>query len=214
MKLIKNIDFQFITNSSNPSDLFNSIEKVLESGCRWIQLRMKNASEAEVTDATLTAKAMCERYDATLIIDDYVDIAKKTGAHGVHLGKTDMPIFEARKMLDENFIIGATANNFDDIRLSVNAEADYIGLGPFRFTETKTNLSPTLGLHGYQTILNQCKRERITLPIIAIGGIKTDDIIDIMSIGVSGIALSSEILQSNNPTNKVHEIITTLNKHK
>lgn len=87
-----------------------------------------------------------------------------------------MPIAEARQILGKDFIIGGTANTFEDVQMHYQAGADYIGCGPFRFTTTKKNLSPILGLEGYKAIVSQMKTAGINLPIVAIGGITYDDI--------------------------------------
>jgi thiamine-phosphate pyrophosphorylase len=125
----------------------------------------------------------------------------------------DMPPREARKILGDSFIIGGTANTFEDI-LHLKAEGvDYIGLGPFRFTSTKKNLSPVLGLSGYLQIMGQCRAHRINLPVFAIGGITPSDIPDIMSAGVSGVALSSTILQAKKPVEEAAKIVEALTRN-
>ena len=144
------------------------------------------------------------------IIDDDVELVKKLKADGVHLGKNDMPIAEARRILGKDFIIGGTANTFDDVVSHYRAGADYIGCGPFRFTTTKKNLSPILGLEGYQSIVRQMHEHRINLPIVAIGGITCEDIPAIMQTGVSGIALSGTILRAENPAEETRKIIEEL----
>ena len=123
-----------------------------------------------------------------------------------------MPISEARKLLGKDFIIGGTANTIEDVKAHDEAGADYIGCGPFRFTTTKEKLSPILGLEGYRHIVNEMKLHHIDLPIVAIGGIRKEDIPDIMKTGVTGIALSSSILQAENPANETHEILEIIQK--
>ena len=142
---------------------------------------------------------LCRSYGATFILDDRVEMVEALGADGVHLGKNDMPVHEARALLGPDKIIGATANSFDDIRMAVAAGADYIGLGPFRFTTTKAKLSPVLGLEGYADIMQKCRLEGINIPIIAIGGILADDMAQIMATGVSGVAISGAILNAADP---------------
>ena len=110
-----------------------------------------------------------------------------------------MPIGEARQILGEAFIIGGTANTFEDVKLHHAAGADYLGIGPFRFTTTKKNLSPVLGLEGYTSILAQMNEAGIRIPVVAIGGIVAEDIPAIMETGVNGIALSGAILQAPDP---------------
>ena len=135
-------DVQFITHFTASISYPDSARIALEGGCRWVQLRMKDVSEEELKNTAMHVQELCRQYGATFIIDDRVDLVKEIGADGVHLGKLDMPIKEARKMLGKGFIIGGTANTFADIRQHVADGADYIGCGPFRFTTTKQKLSP------------------------------------------------------------------------
>ena len=121
-----------------------------------------------------------------------------------------MPIAEARKILGNDFIIGGTANTFEDVQMHYAAGANYIGCGPFRFTTTKKNLSPVLGLEGYRNILNRMKEADIQLPVVAIGGITYEDIPEIMQTGVSGIALSGTILRADNPVEETRRILGLL----
>ncbi|OAV73055.1 Thiamine-phosphate synthase [Bacteroidales bacterium Barb6] len=197
----------FITHQTESIDYLRSMEIALEGGCKHIQLRMKGASIKEVEDVAHRAKALCDRFDALLYIDDHAEVCKKTGAQGVHLGKADMPPAEARRMLGDGFIIGGTANTLEDVAYLYGQGVDYIGLGPFRFTTTKKNLSPVLGLEGYGDILGQCRERGIRLPVFAIGGITADDIPDILRTGVAGVALSSAILTADNPADEIRKIL-------
>jgi len=180
-----------------------------EAGIDWVQLRVKNKHHHEWVDIAWEVKKICHQYNVKLIINDNVSVAKIVNADGVHLGKTDADPLEARKELGENAIIGGTANTFDDIKTLVDKGVNYIGLGPYRFTSTKNNLSPILGLQGYQEILKQCKINNITIPIIAIGGIQPEDVKLLINEGVYGIAVSSAITFSKNST----EIIKTFKKN-
>jgi len=201
---------QFITHFTDRYSYFDSARMALEGGCRWIQLRMKDASPEELEYEARRVKALCREYGATFIIDDHVELVKKLEADGVHLGKNDMPIAEARKILGNDFIIGGTANTFEDVQMHYAAGANYIGCGPFRFTTTKKNLSPVLGLEGYRNILNRMKEADIQLPVVAIGGITYEDIPEIMQTGVSGIALSGTILRADNPVEETRRILGLL----
>ena len=116
MKL-RNVRLQFITHYTERYSYIDSARIALEGGCRWIQLRMKDADETLLEETALIVQKMCKEYDATFIIDDNVHLCKKIKADGVHLGKNDMPIAEARKILGDDFIIGATVNTFDDVLL-------------------------------------------------------------------------------------------------
>lgn len=198
---------QFITHSNNRYGYVDGARLALEGGCRWVQLRMKEASEAEFMAAAAEIGRLCKEHGATFVLDDHVEWVEKTGADGVHLGKNDMPIDEARKILGSDKIIGGTANTFEDVERLYRQGADYIGCGPFRFTTTKKNLSPVLGLEGYQHIVDQMKSHGINLPIVAIGGILESDIKSILATGVSGIAVSGGILNAENPAEEMQRFL-------
>jgi thiamine-phosphate pyrophosphorylase len=197
----------FITHQTDRFDYLQSVEIALKGGCRQIQLRMKDATTQDVLRTGLKAKKLCDQYHARLYVNDHVEIGKSIGAAGVHLGKSDMSATEARGLLGSDYVIGGTANSFDDIKRLQSEGVDYIGLGPFRFTGTKKNLSPILGWPGYQTILNQCREHQISLPILAIGGITMKDIPEILKTGFAGIALSSTILNAKDPIEETDRII-------
>ena len=169
-----------------------------EAGIDWVQLRVKNKHYNEWLNISKEVKKICNQYKVKLIINDNVSIAKIVNADGVHLGKTDVDPLEARNELGEKAIIGGTANTFNDIKTLVDKGVAYIGLGPYRFTSTKSNLSPILGLQGYKEILEQCKTTNITVPIIAIGGIQPQDVKELINMGVYGIAVSSAITMAKN----------------
>ena len=190
---------QFITHQNTRHGYADGARLALEGGCRWIQLRMKDAPDDEFVGVARDVRRLCTQYGAKFIIDDRVHLAATTEADGVHLGRNDMPIDEARRTLGQHYIIGGTANTFDDIRRIASQGADYIGCGPYRFTTTKKNLSPVLGLDGYRLLIQQMHEAGIHLPIVAIGGITADDIEDIMLTGVTGIAVSGAILNADDP---------------
>lgn len=182
----------------------------LEGGCRWIQLRMKDAGEAEIERVALRILPECRRREAVFVIDDHVELALRVGADGVHLGKNDMPVDKARRLAGDGFIIGGTANTFEDVQRLVAQGADYIGCGPFRFTTTKKNLAPMLGIEGYKDILSRMKEHGITLPLVAIGGITCGDIPRLMAAGVSGIALSGSVLRAERPVEEMKKVVNEL----
>ena len=203
---------QFITNASSHDEIISQVHKAIAGGCRWVQLRMKDAQRDAIVAVARELKPICAECECILIIDDHVDIAKELELDGVHLGKSDMPPMQARAILGGKPIIGVTANTFSDILAYSGMDIDYIGLGPFRFTTTKKNLSPILGLNGYRSIMQQCAAEGIFIPTVAIGGIEEADIDDVMATGVSGIALSGAIVNAPDPTATTSAIITRLNE--
>ena len=202
---------QFISHYSERYSYLDSIQLALEGGCRWIQLRMKDALDEEVRPIAIEAQKLCRHYNATFIIDDRVALVRELGADGVHLGKNDMPIREARRLLGSGFIIGGTANTFEEAKAHYEASADYIGCGPFRFTTTKQKLAPVLGLDGYRQIIRKLRAANITIPVVAIGGITKDDIPAILQTGITGIALSGTVLRADDPIAEMKHIINIIN---
>lgn len=201
---------QYISHFTQQISYAEGIRMALEGGCRWIQLRMKDAPAEEIIACAEEVLPLCRRHGAKFLLDDHVELVKQLGADGVHLGKNDMPVDEARKILGPDIIIGGTANTIEDIIRLHKQGADYIGCGPFRFTTTKKNLSPILGLDGYKSIVLKMKELGIDLPIVAIGGITVEDIPAVMGTGVSGIALSGAILGAPDPVEMTARIIETI----
>ena len=201
---------QYISHFTPQISYAEGIRMALEGGCRWIQLRMKDAPAEEIIACAEEVLPLCRRHGAKFLLDDHVELVRQLGADGVHLGKNDMPVDEARKILGPDIIIVGTANTIEDIIRLHKQGADYIGCGPFRFTTTKKNLSPILGLDGYKSIVLKMKELGIDLPIVAIGGITVEDIPAVMGTGVSGIALSGAILGAPDPVEMTARIIETI----
>lgn len=198
---------QFISHFTDQYSYLDGIRLALNGGIRWVQLRMKQASEADFLRIGKEVRKLCDRYGATFIIDDHVELVRKLGADGVHLGKKDMPIAEARRLLGNDVIIGGTANTFEDIEMHYLASANYIGCGPFRFTTTKEGLAPTLGIEGYHSIMQKVRQAGFDIPVVAIGGITAGDIPALMQTGISGIALSGAILRAEDPKEEIKRIL-------
>lgn len=195
----KNIsNLQFITQPIVGKSTVELVKEVCEAGVRWIQLRLKDADEFVWEQESIEVWEVCQDFEATLIVNDNVDVAKRVMAHGVHLGKDDMKPSEARKILGNEAIIGATANTFHDIKKLQKEKVDYIGLGPFKHTATKMNLSPILGINGYKEIVAKCRQANINIPIIGVGGITLNDVGALKKVGINGIAVSGLIALEKN----------------
>lgn len=201
---------QFITHPSDRFSIAEEVQMAIEGGCRWIQLRMKDASDEEVREVAMELIPMCRETDTFLIIDDRVELVNELKVSGVHLGKTDMNPLEAREILGPHAIIGVTANTADDIIRFKGKDVDYVGLGPFRHTTTKKNLAPVLGIDGYASIVTQVREAGVDLPIVAIGGITVDDIDALMATGVNGIAVSGAIINAPDPVEYTSQIMQKL----
>ena len=203
---------QFITHYTEAISYLESARIALEGGCRWIQLRMKDATDEEVEPVAREVQTLCHDFGAYFVLDDRVELVKRLHTEAVHLCKLDKPVDEARAYLGPEFIIGGTANTFDDVQRLPRSGADYIGCGPFRYTTTKKNLAPILGLEGYRNILLQMEEWGINLPVVGIGGIGADDIADLKATGLNGIALSGSILRAQDPVGEMKRIIELTQK--
>lgn len=185
----------YITQGETPEIHLENIQKACSSGADWIQLRLKDVDEDTLLKTAQKARALTSHFQTRLIINDHYKIAKTVKADGVHLGQTDACPIEVRDYLGKFYSIGGTANTLEDCENLIKKGVDYIGLGPFKFTSTKTNLSPILELEGYKTILGNLKTNT---PIIAIGGITLEEVSNILDTGIYGIAVSGEITKNFN----------------
>lgn len=184
---------QYITSTSSPVSVVEQVRQVLEGGCRWIQVRMKDATDEEIAKAMEEIKPMCLDKEAFLIINDRVELAKTLDVGGVHLGKMDMLPSKARLVLGPAAVIGVTANTIEDVMAVRALDIDYIGIGPYRFTETKKNLAPVLGLEGIRAICEDMRQREINIATVAVGGIRPEDVVPLMETGVNGLAVSGAI---------------------
>tara|TARA_R110002050_G_scaffold104052_6_gene213322 strand:- start:28579 stop:29229 length:651 start_codon:yes stop_codon:yes gene_type:complete len=194
----------YISQGATPQEHLENIHSACAAGAELVQLRLKTFDNKTVLETAKKAREITEHFQTRLIINDYYKIAAEVKADGVHLGQLDTCPTIARKTLASWQIIGGTANTLEDCQTLIDKKVNYIGLGPFRFTDTKDNLSPVLGEKGYSAILSTLKTD---VPIIAIGGITLNDVLDVMITGVYGIAVSGEITRDFNSVSKFKELI-------
>lgn len=199
----------YISQGSTPEQHLNHIKKMVDAGADWVQLRLKDTAKKEVLQTALKANEYCRMKQVNLIINDDVEIAKEVNAAGVHLGKLDQDPILARKILGDKTIIGGTANTWEDCEQLMDKKVDYIGLGPLRYTTTKKNLSPLLGITSYSTIVERMKQEQKAIPIVAIGGVTLSDVAPLRDAGVWGIALSGYLHQQNKLEQAIQNIKET-----
>ena len=166
---------------------------LLEAGATWIQLRMKGAPLDRWLDAATTCVKLCHERGALLVVNDSVEVAERSGADGVHLGKADGDWARARERLGPASIIGGTVTDLAAAREAVASRSlSYVGVGPFRFTSTKAKLAPVLGLDGIAAV-----RAAVSpLPAWAIGGLEPADLPQLRRAGLSGVAVSSGLFRS------------------
>lgn len=197
---------QYISQGKTIEEQLYNIHQALDAGCDWVQLRFKNQTEKDTFTLAEAVKFLCEEYLANFIVNDNLYLAQQIAADGVHLGLSDMKIDEARAILGNTKIIGATANTFEDIENHIKNGCDYIGLGPFRFTTTKEKLSPILGLSGYFKIIQELKRNKLEIPVYAIGGITLNDVAPLMETGIHGIAISGMLTESDQKEKLIQQL--------
>jgi thiamine-phosphate pyrophosphorylase len=201
---------QFITDGATVEEIVRQSELAIKGGCRWIQVRMKDADDESVRRVVEAIRQLTLQTGTTLILDDRVELARQLGADGVHLGKEDMAPAEARRILGDKAIIGSTANTIDDVVRLAEQPINYFGIGPFRFTSTKKRLAPTLGLEGYKAIMSEMRSRGISLPVVAIGGITVGDVSRILATGVNGVAISGAIAHAEHPDEAAKKFIKEL----
>lgn len=183
----------YISQGDTHEEQVKNILQACDNGAELVQLRLKNVGEKIVLRTAIKVREITAKFKTKLIINDYYKVAKEVKAEGVHLGKSDACPSVAREYLGDNYIIGGTANTLQDCKILIEKKVDYIGLGPFRYTTTKENLSPVIGIKGYMAIIEELNNNT---PIIAIGGVTLEDVSNIMTTGVHGIAISGEITRN------------------
>lgn len=162
--------------------------RLCAAGARFIQLRMKGAQPGHWLNEARRATEFCRAYGALLVVNDSVEIALESGADGVHLGGTDGDWRQARRRLGPGRIVGGSINFPEDAGRAVASGClDYVGVGPFRFTSTKLDLSPVLGTEGVRELIAALG----AIPAWVIGGIVPEDLPGLRRTGASGVAVSS-----------------------
>lgn len=172
------------------NDLIGAVEKALRGGVKAVQLREKDLKIRELLDMAYRIRELTARYDAKLFINDRVDVAVAVNADGVHLGRRSMPPSAAR-MVRDGLIIGVSTHSLEEAIGAERDGADFITLGPVFYTPSKAQYGEPLGL---DTLKRVCSS--VSIPVFAIGGIKTEHIKDVLESGAKGVAVISAILGS------------------
>lgn len=215
MRRLENWQVQYITHANERYGYVEGARLALEGGCRWIQLRTKSPllplDEEQKRQTASELQQLCRQYNATFVIDDDVQLVKELNVDGVHLGLNDEPVASARQKLG-NRIIGGTANTLEHIRQHVRDGVDYVGCGPFRFTQTKAKLAAVVGLEGYRNIISSLNEMKIDIPMVAIGGITLEDIDALKQVGIRGVAVSGCVLNAQDPAAYMRQLVESINR--
>jgi thiamine-phosphate pyrophosphorylase len=186
-------------------DLLWTLERALEGGVRAVQLREKDLNGKELFQLADKTRELCDRYDAQLFINDRIDVALAVDAAGVQLGKTSIPVETSRLLLGPRKLIGYSAHSLEESRIAQQSGADFLLFGPVYFTLSKAPYGAPQGLEALKKIV-----EKVALPVYAIGGIKTDSIIDVRRTGVKGVALISAIIGADDPKGAAASMVESL----
>jgi thiamine-phosphate pyrophosphorylase len=179
--------------SAGGRDLIQIIREAAAGGVTLVQLRAKNLSASAFLNLGLEAASLLRKKKIPLIINDRPDIALACGAAGVHLGQEDLPLAAARRILGKDRLIGLSVASLKEARKAEKDGVDYVGLGPVFPTPTKDTPLTPLGLRGVRDICS-----RLSIPVLAIGGITRDNAPQVMGAGADGIAVVSAILGAKN----------------
>ena len=182
------------------------IETALKAGVDYMQLREKNISSAEYLKRARILREMTKKYHTKFIVNDRLDIAMLSEADGVHLGQSDVPVADARRILGKDKIIGATAKTVEQAVRAEQEGADYLGSGAWFFTSTKKDAVP-IAEETYREILNA-----VTIPNVAVGGITAQNCRKPLDCGADGLAISAGILAAEDVAAEVRKLRDMLEK--
>lgn len=185
--------------------LIDVVEEALKGGVRGVQLREKELSSRELYELAYDMRKLTNRYSARLIINDRVDIAMAVDADGVHLGLNSLPIHRVRRLIGDNRLIGLSCHNQVNAIMAQEKGADFITFGPVYYTPSKAQYGKPVGVDKLEIVSHL-----LDIPIFALGGIKRDNINEVVVAGADGIALVSAIIASDDPRSEAEAMISLL----
>lgn len=188
--------------------LMEQVKDALEGGITFLQLREKKLSEEDFMREALEMKQLAKKYGVPFVINDNIEVALKSGADGVHVGQDDMPVEEVRKLLGDDKIIGVSAHNVEEAVKAEAGGADYLGVGAVCITSTKTDASVV----SLEEIKKIC--DTVSIPVVAIGGIKENNIMNLKGTNVDGVAIVSAIFGAENIKEASRNLLETVRKMK
>lgn len=185
--------FQYITHDIPHLSHIEQVQLACEAGAKWIQYRcLSKSDEALLKDIKAIAE-ICDDWGTTLIVTDHIHLNGKADIQGFHIEDMDADFIKLRKLVGNDITLGGSANTVENLIRLTREGVDYVGYGPFGETETKPNNYEQLGVEGYQQVLKASKAQAISIPVLAVGGIKTYDVEALMQTGIYGIAVSGAI---------------------
>lgn len=180
--------------------LYNKTEEAIKGGATIIQLREKNLNYADFLSEASEMQKICDKYKVPFVINDNTYIAKEIDCNGVHIGQDDMSVLEARRILDDDKIIGVSVQNVKQAIKAESEGADYLGVGAIFQTKSKDDAQNV----SKDTLKRIC--QSVSLPVVAIGGITKDNVIQLKDSGICGVAVISEIFCATDVKNAAKEL--------
>lgn len=204
-----NFDLYLVTDRSQTRgrDLLSVVEQALAGGVNAVQLREKDLSGKELFELAEKMRRLCDRYDAGLFINDRIDVALAVDAAGVQLGKTSIPLKDARALLGPARLLGYSAHSLEEAQAAQADGADFLLFGPVYFTPSKAQYGAPQGQDAAKKIV-----EKVSLPVYAIGGIRPESIEEMQRIGVRGVALISAIISADDPKLAAQSMVRLLRR--
>ena len=204
----KQLKLYLVTDSTGKSDeeFLKALEEAIEGGVTFVQIREKNKTTAEYINLVSKALEITRKHNVPLIVDDRVDVVLATGADGVHVGREDMPVETARKILGKDKIVGATTKTVEQALAAYNAGADYLGVGAIYPTTTKVKTVLT----STDTLNDICNA--VPIPANAIGGLNKDNLGVLKGIPIAGICVVSAIMKSESPRDAAQGLIKAIDE--
>ena len=184
---------------------FELARMAIAGGADTIQFRQKEGSTRKMIEMTRDLKYLCTSAGVTFIVNDRLDVAIASDSDGVHLGQDDFPIHLAREILGENKIIGGSAVTLDEARKCLEEGADYVGFGPVYPTTSKADVGPVTGIDLMKEVI-----DKVSLPLIAIGGVNKDNTPEVLRAGAHGIAVISAVCCQQDPEQATRELFRAL----
>lgn len=204
----KQLKLYLVTDSTDKSDeeFLKALEEAIEGGVSFVQIREKNKTTAEYINLVSKALEITRKHGVPLIVDDRVDVVLATGADGVHVGREDMPVETARKILGKEKIVGATTKTVEQALAAYKAGADYLGVGAIYPTTTKVKTVLT----STDTLNDICNA--VPIPANAIGGLNKDNLGVLKGIPIAGICVVSAIMKSESPKEAAQGLIKAIDE--
>jgi thiamine-phosphate pyrophosphorylase len=198
--------FHYLTQDLPERTHVQQAEIACKAGANWIQYRCLSKSDEELIHEINHIAVICDDWGATLIITDHFHLLDLVDVQGVHIEDMTVDLEAIRLQIGDDKTLGASANSFADIENIVSSgAADYIGCGPFSTTLTKPNDYPLLGLNGYRNIMHELAGKQITIPLLAVGGVKPTDVKSLLETGIYGVAVSAAVNKVDDPVAAIKE---------